>query len=219
MRHQRKISDEIWICSFFVLSFSRLATKPISAHANLMAYFVRPLPIAQLSCLLLLAGWQPNGHEMFAIKIEVNHFRKNFLSFFLSPALMPTHVFIHQHFVLYFVSQHFVRVCASMCFCHFSGSLKWFLWHLFHNSCVACSVLCTVCLCDCVCLYGFTLWAYICVLYCLILCCVVVYTMCGNFECFALNMRCLWWFTPSGQYSVWVVCTTWKSVHHMPIYL
>lgn len=42
----------------------------------------------------------------------------------------------------------------------------------------------------------------------------VEYTTFGHFECFALNMRCLWWFSPSGQYMFHIIIytaeCTWK---------
>lgn len=113
---------------------------------------------------------------------------------------MPTCIFIHQHFVLQYFVWMRMNVFVCVCFCHFSGSVKWFLWHLFHNSCVACRSVCFVSCVVCVSVYEFTLWAYICILYCCV------------YDVWEFWVFCIKYVMLMMVYSFWAIYTTWKEI-------
>lgn len=137
-----------------------------------MAYF-------GLSFIVKLS-WQQTA----TIKFEVNISKRIFsLRNATKIETKCANIFI-SIFAIYFICAY---ICVWVCwgFYHFSGSVKCLLWHLFHNSCVACLA------------YRIK-YMY-----------VPVYIPVGYVECFTLNMRLPLLILSGG------VQSSWKSVHRI----
>lgn len=191
---------------FFSCCSFRLATKPISAY-KLDGLFCKTYNWIVVSWLGWMATKCPRN---VCNKIEVN-VSKGFLSHFLFCFGCCTHTcmylymptFIHQQFCSAIFCLH---MYMSMCVCVYGFAisvvqLNGFYGILFHNSCVACSVLCIVC-------SGFTFMALY--LYINIFILHFFYVVCVCEYVWAFWVFCIKYTLLMMVYSFWPIYITWK---------